>query len=558
MADINHQKRTVNYSEELSIAAKIFLIAVLIAGVAVLVINTGGIKYVFSHTMYIPIILAAYFFRIPGGLIAGLIGGLVLGPFIPISVSTGEMQEITNWVYRTFLFMGVGVLSGWLFSIANKRNQRIAWMVNHSPDTGLANLNHLMDSLQDIKKTADPGSKYALVAVRINNHAEVTSIFNVEETQALSVKYSRLIQCLLPFEDKTIYHFFPHTYFFFFNIDEYDESTISEFIVKNFHKLENPIQINRIPLYFKISIGVAIEKIEDLIPSMFFRKANWASYLADKKNLKFSIYEPETDLKTRKTQQLLGNIPEAANNNDFQLFYQPVIKLTTGETVCMEALLRWQHPELGLLNPVDFLPYCENTTLVFMIHDWVLKTAIKKLSGWDDFHGSLSINLSARLLLDKQWIDTLIKLLEAYHVDASRLIFEVTESSLIVNKKKSIETLNSLVELGSKVAIDDFGTGYSSFEYINILPVHFLKIDRQFISAMKDSRKSQEIVKAIIHLADSLGIESVAEGVETQSQLDWLISENCDYVQGFFLSKPLPEAQITSWVDKKLLQIIKT
>jgi diguanylate cyclase len=551
LADIKHNKHSANYKKELSTTAKALLIAVMIAGVAFLVLKTGGIKYVFSHTMYIPIILAAYFFQTPGGLIAGLVAGLVLGPFMPISVSTGEMQDLTNWVYRAFFFMGIGVLSGWLFSIANKRNLRIAWMVNHSPDTGLANLNNLMESLQKVKESANPESKYALVAVRINNHAEVTSIFNVEETQAISVKYSRLIQCLLPFEQKTIYHFFPHTFFFFFNADEYDESTISEFILRNFYKLENPIQINRIPLFFKISVGIAIDNVEDLVPSMLFRKANWASHLADKQNKKFIIYKSETDLETRQTQQLLGDIPGAANNDDFKLYYQPVIKITTGEVVGMEALLRWQHPQLGLLNPIDFLPYCENTTLVFLIHDWVLKTAIKKLSDLKNFKGSLSINLSTRLLLDRQWIDTLVKLLEAYQVDATRLIFEVTESSLMVDREKSIKTLNSLVELGAEIAIDDFGTGYSSFEYIHILPVNYLKIDRHFIGATMESQKSQEIVKAIIRLADSLGIESVAEGVETQSQLEWLSLASCDYVQGYLLSKPMPDIQIGPWLGKK-------
>lgn len=501
--------------------------------------------------MYIPIILAAYFFQIPGGLIAGIIGGLALGPLMPISVTTGEMQELTNWIYRAFFFAGIGTLAGWLFSLVNRRSERIAWMVGHAPDTGIANLNNLVDSLQHVRETADPESKYALVAIRINNHAELTSIFNVEETQALSVKYARLIQCLLPFEGTKIYHFFPYTFFFFFPLDDYDEEMVGDFINKNFHKLESPIQINRIPLFFKISIGIAIDKVKDLVPSMLFRKANWASHLADKQNLKYTIYEPETDIQTRKTQQLLGDIHKAANADDFKLYYQPVINLATGEVVGMEALLRWEHPEHGLLMPVDFLPYCENTTLVFMIHDWVLKTAIKKLSGWDDFQGHLSINLSTRLLLDKQWIDTLVKLLEAYHVDASRLIFEVTESSLIVDKVKSVATLNALVALGAKVAIDDFGTGYSSFEYINILPVHFLKIDKQFISAAENSQKSREIVKAIIQLANSLGIESVAEGVETKSQLDWLITEHCDYVQGFYLSEPLPEVKIEAWTANK-------
>ncbi|MDY6873331.1 MAG: GGDEF domain-containing phosphodiesterase [Chloroflexota bacterium] len=514
--------------------------------VGLLVHKTGGIKYVFSHTMYIPIILAAYYFRIPGGLIAGIVGGLVLGPFMPISVSTGEMQEVTNWLYRLVFFAGIGVMSGSLFSLSEKRNDKIQWLATHSPDTGLANLNHLISSLEASKRAGKPGSRIALVAVRINNHADITSIFNIEETQALSIKYAHLIHCLLPF-DATIFHFFPHTFLFYFNADDFGEELITDVIERKFHHLENPIQINRIPLFFKISVGIAIETIEEMTPTDFFRKANWASHVAAKKNVTYAVYETETDLKTRRTQQLLGDIPRAANQDDFDLYYQPIISISTGEVVGMEALLRWHHPTLGLLMPARFLPYCENTTLVFLIHDWVLKTAIKRLSNWDGYHGDLSINLSTRLLLDMQWIDTLVKLLEAYRVDASRLIFEVTESALIVDQEKSVATLNAIRALGARIAIDDFGMGYSSFQYINMLPVNFLKIDRQFISAAMTSTKSKEIVKSMIGLANSLGIKSIAEGVETKEQLDWLKNEHCDFVQGFLMARPQSGKDIEPW-----------
>lgn len=528
-------------------AFRVLFVAVLIFVVGLLVHATGGIKYVFSHTMYIPIILAAYYFRIPGGLIAGIVGGLVLGPFMPISVSTGEMQEVTNWLYRLIFFAGIGALAGSLFSLSTNRHEKIQWLATHSSGTGLANLSHLINSLETTKHSERPHSKIALVAVRINNHADITSIFNIEETQALSMKYAHLIQCLLPF-DATIFHFFPHTFLFYFNTDDFGEELITDFIERKFHHLENPIQINRIPLFFKISVGVAIETVESMTPTDFFRKANWASHMAAKHNLKYAIYETETDLKTRKTQQLLGDIPRAANNDDFELFYQPIVQISTGAIVGMEALLRWNHPTLGRLLPGDFLPYCEHTTLVFLIHDWVMKTAIKQLSTWESYKGYLTINLSTRLLLDKQWVDTLIKLLEAYQVDGSRLIFEVTESSLIVDREKSVATLNAIRELGAKIAIDDFGTGYSSFEYIDMLPVSFLKIDRQFITAAMTSTKSQEIVKAIIRLAAALGIESIAEGVETRQQLDWLNSEHCEYVQGFFLARPQSTASIEPWL----------
>ena len=532
----------------LATLGKLLLLAILIAAVYFLVRETGGIKYVFSHTMYLPILLAAYYFGLPGGVIVGLIGGLVLGPMMPISVSTGEMQDLVNWLYRLVMFAGVGAISGLFFTVLNKRTEEVSWMATHSHETGLPNYNQFIESMTREQKAAEPGTQFALVAVRINNYSEVTAIFNVEETRAISVKFSRMIQCLMPVET-SVYHYFSHTFFFYLNLNQFSLDEIKDFIDRNFYKIEKPIQINRIPLFFKISVGIAVESVENLVPSSLFRKANWASNQAAKQKLEFACYEPETDLISRKTQRLLGEIKAAANKDHFELFYQPIIMLQTSEVVGMEALLRWNHPDLGYLQPMEFLPYCENTSLIFLIHDWVMKTAIKRISNWPDFEGFVSINLSTRLLINSQWIDTLVKLLEAYQVSASRLVFEVTESSLIEDQEESIKTVNALCELGAKIAIDDFGTGYSSFEYVYMLPVEYLKIDRSFIKEDIGASKSQAIIKAIIQLAEALDIKSIAEGVETQEQLDWLNVHGCDYVQGFLLSRPLPNDRISLWMD---------
>lgn len=528
----------------------IALIAALIAIVFFLVRATGGIKYVFSHTMYIPILLGAYFFGLPGGVIVGLIGGLVLGPLMPISVTTGEMQELTNWLYRLVFFVGFGAISGFLFSVLNKQSAEVTWMAQHSLETGLPNYNHFVEAFKKYKKGAKPESEYAMVAVRINDYADMMAIFNVEETRALSVKFSKMIQCLLPSET-TIYHYFSHTFFFVINLEDHSLSVIKDYIEQNFHKLERPILINRIPLFFKISIGIAVESMDCMEASSIFRKANWAANQAAALKTKYTFYEPETDQTSRNTQLLLGEIKRAANLDHFELFYQPIIQLDDSKVVGMEALIRWNHPELGYLQPNEFLPYCENTSLIFLIHDWVMKTAIKRLSDWPDFEGFVSLNLSTRLLIDGQWIDTFVKLLEAYNVSAERIVFEVTESSLIEDQDESIKTLNNLCDLGAKIAIDDFGTGYSSFEYVYMLPVHYLKIDRSFIVTDISSLKSQAIIKAIIQLTQALEIKSIAEGVETQEELDWLKTHGCDYVQGYLLSRPLPIERISSWMGEK-------
>lgn len=515
--------------------------------VTLLVHATGGIKYVFSHTMYIPIILAAYFFQVPGGVLAGIVGGLLLGPWMPLAVSTGEMQEVINWVYRALIFTGIGTMLGILFSATEQGLKKIEWLAIHTPETGLPNLSHLLKSLKKIVEEEDPEAEYALLAVRINNYAEITSMFSVVEMDELSVKYAEVVR-LLAGDESLIFHFFPQTYIVYRKVDR-GEKEIRDLLAQNFNKLENPLAINEIQLFFNISIGVAIETVKDLVPSTFFMKAKLASVMADEQQLKYAFYQPGAAERTRNAQKILGDIPSAAENNEFELYYQPIIGLSSNEMAGVEALIRWHHKTLGYLMPASFLPISENTSLVFTIHDWVMKTAIQKLSEWSTFQGCMSINLSTRLLLDQTWIKTLLELLQVHSVDASRLIFEVTESSLIVDRQRSIETLSKLCTLGAKVAIDDFGTGYSSLEYIHMLPVHYLKIDRKFINEATASVKSKEIIKSIIRLGKTLGLEVIAEGVETADQLEWLKETHCDYVQGFFISRPQPSENIGTWLN---------
>lgn len=516
--------------------------------VAILVLTTGGIKYVFSHTMYIPIILAAFFFHVPGGVIAGVLGGLMLGPFMPITVATGEMQDVSNWVYRMFLFTGIGTMLGIMFSGSEKGLKKIEWMAKHASETGLPNLTYLIKVLKEIKQKEDLDARYALFAVRINNYADITSIFSVGEMNELSIRYAEVIKEIID-DDGLIFHFYPQT-FFFYRKTQRKEEDIRALIKKNFDRLENHLEINDIPLFFNISVGVAITTVRDLDPSSFFMEAKLASTIAAEQERNYAFYQPGAAEWTRNAHKILGDIPQAVENGELELYYQPIFDIVTTEIVGMEALIRWHHHALGDLLPASFLPITENTSLIFVIHDWVVKAAVNYLSEWKTYRGYFSINLSTRLLLGQKWIDNFTELLKEANVDASRFIFEVTESSLIVDNQRSIETLTRLCDLGAKVAIDDFGTGYSSFEYIHMLPVDYIKIDRRFIDDGLTSVKSQEIVKSIIRLTKTLQIESIAEGVETTSQLEWLRSIDCDFAQGFLISRPQSGEKIQFWLDQ--------
>jgi predicted signal transduction protein with EAL and GGDEF domain len=295
--------------------------------------------------MYIPIILAAYFFQVPGGVLAGIIGGLLLGPYMPITVATGEMQDVTNWLYRLFIFTGIGSMLGIMFSVTEKGLKKIEWLANHTPETGLPNLTHMLKSLEEIGRKDDAETEYALLAVRINNYTEITSIFSVREMNELSVKYADVISVLTD-DNGLIFHFYPQTFLILKKIQTSEEE-IRALIEQNFNKLENPMAINDIPLFFNISIGVAIEKVKDLVPSEFFIKAKLASMMAGEKDRDYSFYQPGAAEWTRDAQIVLGDIPKAVEKNEFDLYYQPIIDIDSSRIIGMEALIRWHHKTLG-------------------------------------------------------------------------------------------------------------------------------------------------------------------------------------------------------------------
>jgi EAL domain-containing protein (putative c-di-GMP-specific phosphodiesterase class I) len=240
------------------------------------------------------------------------------------------------------------------------------------------------------------------------------------------------------------------------------------------------------------------------------------------------------------------------------LFYQPQIALSTGQLVGMEALLRWQHPESGLLSPSQFVAVAEEMNLIISIGEWVLRTACHQTQAWQAaglLPIRISINVSSRQFKPVYWLQTIKNVLQESQLAPNYLELELTESVLMEehndNNNSIVAVLTELRTMGVQIAIDDFGTGYSSLSYLKRLPVNTLKIDRSFIQDINSNRDDAAIITAIIALAHSLHLSVVAEGVENKEQLTFLQSRQCEIVQGYLLSKPLSQEEMT-----KLLQRI--
>jgi EAL domain-containing protein (putative c-di-GMP-specific phosphodiesterase class I) len=242
--------------------------------------------------------------------------------------------------------------------------------------------------------------------------------------------------------------------------------------------------------------------------------------------------------------QVETDLRVALERQEFILHYQPIISLKTARIESFEALLRWQHPEKGLIFPGDFIAIAEETGLIVPIGEWVLREACQQLRTWQDKFPSassvqISVNLSSRQIKQFDFVDKLAKILADTGLNGQNLRLEMTESMLMERGEKTIELLGWIKAQQVQLSIDDFGTGYSSLSYLHRFPIDALKIDRSFVSLIDAEGKNGEIVKTIITLAHSLGIKAIAEGVETPHQLTHLRNLGCQAAQGYFFSKPV-------------------
>ena len=240
------------------------------------------------------------------------------------------------------------------------------------------------------------------------------------------------------------------------------------------------------------------------------------------------------------------SIRHALEERQFELYYQPKISVASGKVVGVEALIRWNHPDRGMVLPMEFIPLAEETGLILPIGEWVLQEAVAQGKAWQVAGFPplfVAVNVSARQFRQANFAGKVGQVLLDSGFDPHHLDFELTETTLMTNADENIETLNKLNAMGVRIAIDDFGTGYSSLNYLKRLPVDILKIDRSFVSGVTDSRDDAAIVEAIIAMARSLRLTVVAEGVETVEQLKFLQMNNCDEIQGYYFSRPLPVAQ---------------
>jgi diguanylate cyclase (GGDEF)-like protein/PAS domain S-box-containing protein len=319
--------------------------------------------------------------------------------------------------------------------------------------------------------------------------------------------------------------------------------------------MAQPIHIDGHTLYITCSIGISIFPQDDTEPENLVKYADAAMYRAKEEGRNnYQFYSKEMTTLAYQRLMMESSLRQAIENDEFKLYYQPQYNGATGELVGLEALIRWQHPEMGLLHPERFIPLAEESDLIVEIDRWVMRTAMVQYSKWYAkglYPGKLGLNLSMRQLGSSDFMAKLARCLEKTSFRPEWLEFEVTESQVMKRPEESIEKLNSIHNKGISISIDDFGTGYSSLAYLKRLPVSRLKIDQSFVRDIPENKEDVGIVKAIIALSKSLGIGIIAEGVETKEQKLFLLVHGCQEMQGYYYSKPLASEKIEEMLGKR-------
>ncbi len=314
-------------------------------------------------------------------------------------------------------------------------------------------------------------------------------------------------------------------------------------------EITRPVVVNGFALSVGVSIGLAFAPMHGRTPEDLLNAADVAMYRAKRYRTGVESYKALGSRPERGRLGLLGELSQAIGGDQLKIHYQPLIRFRDDAPDAMEALLRWQHPTLGHVPPADFITLAEHTDLIGSLTQFVLTQATIDAQAVGRFNMRLSINVSARNMQDRRFPSSVLKALDEVGLEPARLELEVTESAIASEPERSQFAITAMREAGVRVAIDDFGTGYSSFAMLRDITVDRLKIDASFVQGIAESQRQQHLVRAIVSLANGLGIETVAEGIETEETWMTLAKLGCDVAQGYLLCRPMPLPELIDWLD---------
>ncbi|WP_434581431.1 EAL domain-containing protein [Sulfurimonas sp. NW15] len=429
----------------------------------------------------------------------------------------------------------------------------LRFIAHHDHLTELPNKVLLLDRIEEaIKHYKATGEQLSIFFLDLDSFKDVNDTYGHEVGDELLLEITKRLQKCIKNDDTLARLGGDEFAILHRNTTHFSTINLIESILI---QMKKPFNIKNIEIYTTFSIGVALYPQDAKKASQLLRNAETAMYKAkDSGKNTYQFYEKKmTEMALQKI-QLDADIRKALKNREFVSYFQPKIDARNGKIVGLEALIRWIHPQKGLINPNDFIPFCEETGLILEIDKYMLTHSIKQILKWQQKgleFGKVSVNVSTKKIESGNYIEELAYTVERLQFDTALLELEILEGQIMKDPQKSIDILNKIQNLGISVSIDDFGTGYSSLSYLKKLPVNKIKIDRSFITDVPKNKDDVAIVKTIISLAKNLGLQIIAEGVETKEQLDFLVQEGCYDIQGYFFSKPLPVDECEAFIIAK-------
>lgn len=488
----------------------------------------------------------------------------VLGPKDFLISEIGPEATAEKIYVLGFFLIAVGAYK-WLPGDRKSLEETIKYMAFYDTLTELPNRILFTERLQQALATARRNNKpVAVMFLDLDRFKVINDTYDHPTGDLLLRQVARRLQNLARDRD-TIARLGGDEFILLFQElkSSQDAIVLAQKILKTFTTV---FSVDSYEIYMTASIGVSMYPADGTDASTLIKNADSSMYhIKGQGGNSYQFYSPLLDFKCLEQLTLGNNLHRAIEEKQLLLHYQPQIDLFSGKIFGVETLVRWQHPDWGLISPQKFIALAEDIGIIIPISEWIMSQAFTQMKTWKAgglAPGKIAVNLSVRQFKEKNLFETIHRLLEVSGLDPGLLELEITESIIMHNPEETIATIRSLRSLGISFSIDDFGTGYSSLNYLKYLPVGRLKIAKCFIDGITTDPNDRNITKTIINLAHNLGIKVIAEGVETLDQLEFLRRYECDEIQGYLFYRPLPAAMIQQLLteqqeEKTLSQNIK-
>jgi len=428
-----------------------------------------------------------------------------------------------------------------------EREERIAHQARHDSSTGLPNRVSFEGHVTDIiHSRGDSRRPFSVLLIQIGRFSELNNTLGHDTGEQMMRKVGKNLARIVPQPNAVARH---SNNMFAIVLDMDEHAAVALTVERLLEHFDRSVSIAGFNIDVTATIGEAVFPEHGMTARLLMQRADTAVYEAKGSGRPYAVYDPNLDPHKPERLSMMGELRQGLDEDQFRLYFQPKIDLSSETVTAVEALIRWVHPERGFMPPDDFIPLAEPTGNIQKLTAWVLEAAVRQSRKWrdDGINVRIAVNLSARDLSNRRLPSDIANLLEAHDVSPRAIILEITESAIMANPAHALEVLKTLNTMGLTLSIDDYGTGYSSMAYLKGLPVHEIKIDKSFVLKLAENRGDLILVRSAIELGHNLGLKVTAEGVEDEAAFRLLQNYGCETGQGYFVSKPLSAADFEAF-----------